>query len=104
MFKLDTRRTYKHPVTVHFYDDDGAEQSGTFTATFKVLPLGTLDNEERILDHVLVAVEDFTLIGEDDKELGGDELLDAVKSDPAVSLALITAYNDSIVKKNLGQT
>jgi hypothetical protein len=103
MFKLNTERTYKYPVTVVVYDEQGAEQSGTFTATFKTLPHDE-KREGRLLDHVLVAVEGIEVGGADGEPLSGAALLDALKKDPAASTAMVAAYNESIVKKNLSKT
>lgn len=99
-FVLNTERTYKHPVKVVVYDEQGKEQTGTFTATFKVLPHDE-NREGKLLDYVLVDVEGIQVPGADGKPLTGDALLDAVKRDPAASVALVAAYNESITKKNL---
>ena|SRR5690554_1298293 len=107
MFKLNTERTYKYPVTVTVYNGD-KEQSGTFRAEYRVVPTTELTNssnrDKRLLDLVLVNVEDIEVTGKDGKVLQGDELLDAMKADPATSLALVNAYQESITKKNRPRT
>lgn len=106
MFVLNTHRTYKQPVTVTTYDENGREQTGKFTATFKVLPHDQAreSGDARLLDLVLMDVEDVQVADESGQPLTGDALLDALKNDPAASSALIASYNDSIVKKNRSRT
>jgi|SRR5690554_2440663 len=103
MFKLNTRRTYKYPVTVTVFDGE-KEESGKFTAVFKVLPNNQMQDPEnadkRLLDLVLVDVEGVEVAGEDGQPLQGPELLSALKNDPSASLALVTAYQESVSKKN----
>lgn len=103
MFKLNTTRTYKQPVNLTVVDEAGKDVKGTFTAVFKILP----NNETRellddatLLDRVLVSVSDIEVPDETGKPLEGEALRDAVRNDPAASFALITAYQDSIIKKN----
>ncbi|MEX2475067.1 hypothetical protein [Marinobacter sp.] len=107
MFSLNTQRSYKYPVTVTVFDGD-KEHQGKFTATFKVLPHSQLSDPEkadkRLLDLVLVDVEGVEVAGEDGKPLQGEDLLRALKDDPAASLALISAYQESITKKNRPRT
>lgn len=103
MFKLNTTRSYKYPVSVTVYGEDGQELTGTFTATFKTLPHDD-KREGKLLDHVLVGVEGIEVPGADGQPLAGAELLDALKRDPAAMAALVAAYNESIVKKNLTKT
>lgn len=104
MFKLNTQRTYKYPVSVTVYDEDGAEHTGAFKATFKVLGNGAMRDpaamDTPMLDLVLVGVEGIEVPGEDGQALQGKALLDALKDDPAVSMALVAAYQESIGKKN----
>lgn len=103
MFKLNTNRTYKQSVHLTLVDEAGKDVKGTFTAVFKVMP----NNETRellddatLLDRVLVTVSDIEVPDETGKPLEGEALRDAVKNDPAAAFALITAYQDSIIKKN----
>jgi len=103
MFKLNTQRTYRQPVKVVIYDEQGKEQTGQFTALFKVLPQSG-DVEGNLLDHVLKGVEDIEVPGEDGAPLQGEALLDAVKKDPSTATALVAAYQDSILKKNRGKS
>lgn len=107
MFKLNTQRTYKYPVTVTVYDGE-KEKSGTFTAVYKVMPTTELTAEEnrdkRLLDMVLVGAEDIEVDGPDGQPLQGEALLDALKADPAAGTALLNAYRESITKKNQPRT
>lgn len=103
MFKLNTKRTYKQSVPLTLVDESGKDQKGTFSATFRVTP----NNETRellddatLLDRVLVSVSDIEVPDDEGKPLEGEELLSAVKNDPAAAFALINAYQDSIIKKN----
>lgn len=103
MFKLNTNRTYKQSVSLTIVDEQGKDQKGSFTAVFKVMP----NNETRellddatLLERVLVSVSDIEVPDETGKPLEGEALRDAVRNDPAASFALITAYQDSIIKKN----
>jgi len=103
VFKLNTNRTYTYPVALTIYDEAGKEQSGKFTATFKVMPQNQLRDmpaDTLLLDQVLVNASGIEVPGEGGKPLEGDELLDALKNDPAASAALISAYQESVAKKN----
>ncbi|WIX34963.1 hypothetical protein QO259_10095 [Salinicola sp. JS01] len=107
MFKLNTQRTYRQPVNLTVYDERGKEQTGSFTAAFKVMPHDQLLEQPdgvTLLDAVLVDVSDIEIGGEDGQPLAGDMLLDAVKNDPALSTALVGAYHESIAKKNRPRT
>lgn len=103
MFQLNTNRTYQHPVSLTIYDEAGKEKTGTFQATFRVVPnneMRAMGDDVSLLDAVLVKVSDIEVPGPDGEPLAGDALLEAVKEDPAASLALINAYQQSIAKKN----
>lgn len=105
MLKLNTHRTFSQAVTVAFIGDDGSSQKGEFGATFKIMPTKELlddkNFEKRMLDLVLVSVEetDLDIRDADDHKLSGDELIEALKSDPTVANALIEAYNAGVTKK-----
>lgn len=106
MFTVNTGRTYKYPVALTVYDEDGKENSGKFKATFKVKPQDELRNlpvDALLLDEVLVGLTEIRLTDGEGKVLEGDELLHAAKNDPAISTALIAAYNESVSKKNRGR-
>ncbi len=107
MFKLNTQRSYQYPVSVVIFDGE-KEQTGKFTATFKVLPNSQIRDPEnadkKLLDLVLVGVDGIEVAGEDGRPLQGDALLQALKDDPAVSVALVAAYQESITKKNRPRT
>lgn len=107
MFKLNTQRSYQYPVSVVIFDGE-KEHTGKFTATFKVLPNSQIRDPEnadkKLLDLVLVGVDGIEVPGEDGRPLQGDALLQALKDDPAVSVALVAAYQESITKKNRPRT
>jgi len=107
MFKLNTQRSYQYPVTVNIFDGE-KEQTGKFTATFKVLPNSSLRDPDKadksLLDLVLIGVEGVEIAGADGQPLQGDDLLQALKDDPATSVALVAAYQESITKKNRPRT
>lgn len=107
MFKLNTARTYKYPVSVTVFDGE-KEQTGNFRAEFRVMSNTDLTDPEnrdkRLLDLVLIGVEDIEVPGKDGIPLQGEKLLDALKADPAASMALVNAYQESITKKNRPRT
>lgn len=108
MFKLNTQRTYKYPVSVNIFDGD-KEQSGKFTAVFKVMKNSAIQEaaaagDKNLLDMVLVDVEGVQVEGENGQPLAGEALLGALKDDPCVAIAMATAYNESIAKKNRPRT
>ncbi|WP_110678720.1 hypothetical protein [Salinicola sp. RZ23] len=103
MFKVNRTRSYQYPVTATVYDADGKEQTGKFKATFKVLPhdqAKELPEDTSLLDAVLNDVSEIEIAGDDGQPLVGDALLDAIKNDPALSVATVSAYHESIAKKN----
>ncbi|OWV30191.1 hypothetical protein [Halomonas campaniensis] len=103
MFTVNVSRTYKYPVPLTIYDEEGKEISGKFKAVFKVVPEDELRNsgaDVALLDQVLVGVEEIRLTDKDGKALEGDELLHAAKNDSAICAALQSAYQTSIRKKN----
>jgi hypothetical protein len=107
MFKLNRERCYQYPVSVTVFDGE-KEQTGKFTATFKVLPNSKLRDpgnaDKTLLDLVLVNVEGVEVAGEDGKPLQGEALVQTLKDDPSVSVALVAAYQESITKKNRPRT
>tara|TARA_R110002049_G_scaffold190570_2_gene359259 strand:+ start:23842 stop:24165 length:324 start_codon:yes stop_codon:yes gene_type:complete len=106
VFTVNTARTYKYPVALTVYDENGKENSGKFKATFKVKSQDELRNmpaDTLLLDEVLKDVEGICLTDEEGKTLEGEDLLKAAKNDPAISTALISAYNESNSKKNRGR-
>ena len=108
--KLNTNRTFTSPCTVHFQDETGKPASGSFGATYKVVPMDSLKDEHNsdktLLDLVLVSVNESELELQDENgnRLTGDDLIRAVKNDPAISMALVSTYNEQITKKNLKRT
>ncbi|WP_417594975.1 hypothetical protein [Oceanospirillum sp.] len=108
--KLNTNRTFNAPCTVYFQDENGKPASGSFGATYKVVPMDSLKDEHNsdktLLDLVLVSVNESELELQDENgnRLTGDDLIRAVKNDPAISMALVSTYNEQITKKNLKRT
>lgn len=103
MFTVNTKRTYKYPVSLTVYDEHGKEISGKFKATFKTMPqneLRDLPADTLLLDQVLVGVDEICITDDEGKELEGDDKLQAAKNDPAISTALVNAYHESVSKKN----
>lgn len=103
MFKLDTHRTYKTPVSATVLLPDGSEQIGEFTATFKVLPFDqqkALSEQDGafLLKEALVDLSDIELT-ENGEVLKGQALLDAAINDPDIALAISEAFSKSIEKK-----
>ena len=99
MFKINTARTYPYPVSVTIIDENGQGQTGSFTATFKILPRQeTLPNN--LLEHVLVKIDGLELTDGDGSVLEGEAMLAAAQKDPAISSALLHAYTESVLKKN----
>ena len=106
MFTVNTGRTYKYPVPLTVYDENGKENSGKFKATFKIKSQDELRNmpaDTLLLDEVLKGIEDICLTDDEGKVLEGDDLLHAAINDPAISTALLTAYQESVTKKNRGR-
>ncbi len=103
MFKASTTRIFPYPVTVYTRDAEGKEVSGTFTAKFRILP-SSQKPDQKLLERVLVGVSDLELSDEAGTALSESETLKAAKQDPEISLALVTAYNEAIGKKNLSRT
>lgn len=101
MFKLDTHRTYETPVSATVLLPDGSEQTGEFTAVFKVVPVNEMTDapeDTRVLDMALIGVKDIELTS-NGEVLKGDALLEAVKNDPTLQAATLDAYFKSISKK-----
>jgi hypothetical protein len=98
--KLNINRTYKHPVTVRFYNEDGKIQTGTFVGEFAVLKTEDYQKDgARLIDVILKGVEGLELADEHGNQLTGSELLDAVKNDTDLANACVEAYNESTEKK-----
>jgi len=107
MLILNTARTFPAPVTVHFHDEAGKPQKGTFEATFRVVPASEIleATDKSALDLVLVSVNEEQLQLTDPKGqvLSGEALLAAAKADPAISNAMLATYGELVAKKNLKQ-
>ncbi|AQU83251.1 MULTISPECIES: hypothetical protein [unclassified Halomonas] len=106
VYTVNVNRTYQYPVNLTVYDENGKENTGKFYAKFKILPTDKgreLPEDTLLLDKVLVGVSKIALTDDDGKVLEGDELLHAAKNDPAISVALVSAYQESVTKKNRGR-
>lgn len=99
MFKVNTHRTYPYSVSVTVIDEQGNDQTGTFTATFKVLPRQE-SLPTNLLDQVLVKLDGIEITDADGNVLEGEAMLTAAKLDPAISMALLNTYTESVLKKN----
>ena len=108
MFELNKGRTFKAPVVIHSMTAEGAHRSGQIKATFRVVDTDELtedhNEEKRLLDLVLVSVDELVIRDEAGEEILGDELLTAVKADPEVATALVRVYRERITRKNAGKT
>lgn len=102
MFKLNTARTYKWPVTITVLEGD-QEHSGTVTATYRPLASDKAKNPDTasrpLLDLVLVDVDGIEVTGDDGQVLAGDARLNAIRNDPAAAVALTEGYFASVQKK-----
>lgn len=104
MLKLNTTRTFTSAVTVHFVTEAGREESGKMKAEFKIIPTDQFQNGENddktLLDLVLVSVSNIELTDDKGDLLEGEALIEACKTDPSISTALVSTFTDKIVKKN----
>lgn len=98
MFKVNTARTYPYPVSVTIIDENGQDQTGEFSATFKILPRQK-NLPDNLLEKVLVKLEGLELT-DGDNVLEGKAMLEAAQKDPAISTALLNAYTESVLKKS----
>lgn len=108
MFKVTREPKFTHEVKVMVPTDGGHEQQ-TFKATFKVMPLDELadnntntDSGQRgVLKKVVTDMSD--LIGEDDQALPySDELRDRMIEVPYVRVALFQTYLAALTKAPAG--
>lgn len=99
MFKVNTARTFRYPVSVNIVDENGKDQSGKFTAVFKVLPRQETPPDD-LLEQVLTGLEGIELADESGTVLEGQQALDAAIADPSISIALVDAYSEAVLKKN----
>lgn len=102
MFKLNTARTYKWPVTITVLDGD-QELSGTVTVTYRAVSTDKAKAPENadktILDLALVDVDGIEVVAEDGQVLLGEARLQALRADTSVAIALTQGYYDSVQKK-----
>lgn len=108
MFVMNQERTFETPVVVHTHDSNGKPVQGKFRATFKIVKTTDMMDEEnadeRFLDMILVSVKGLTINDDKGKPLPAEDLLEACKSDPEISIALVSTYNQKITSKNLKKT
>lgn len=103
--KINVNRTFKIPVQVNYFDVNGNQVTGGFTAVFNALKISDLNNKEtRFIDTILAGVEGIELVDDFNNALTGDALLAAVKNDADLSSACVDAFNDSIQKKQTKPT
>lgn len=101
--RLAKERTFRYPVKVQYYDDEGKVKTGTFTGVFRVLKGSEIKEKEdkALIDLILAGVEGLELTDEHGNVLGPDETLAAVRDDTELALACIEAYNEAMGKKSL---
>lgn len=101
--RLAKERTFRYPVKVQYYDDEGKVKTGTFTGVFRVLKGSEIKEKEdkALVDLILAGVEGLELTDEHGNVLGPDETLAAVRDDTELALACIEAYNEAMGKKSL---
>ena len=98
--KLNVNRTFKHPVSVKFFDENGKIVTGSFQAVFNTLKASDFDDKEtKLIDLILVSVDGIELTDEHNNQLTGDDLLQAVKNDSDLASACIEAFNEANEKK-----
>lgn len=106
MFKVVTKPTFTHPVTVMVPSDGGHSQQ-KFKATFAVEDVDELSHiqdeggQKAVLQRVITNMSD--LIGDDDKPLPySDQLRDQLIGVPYVRIALFKTYIDAVTKAAVG--
>lgn len=101
--RLAKERTFRYPVKIQYYDDEGKVKTGTFTGVFRVLKGSEIKEKEdkALVDLILAGVEGLELTDEHGNVLGPDETLAAVRDDTELALACIEAYNEAMGKKSL---
>jgi hypothetical protein len=98
--KINQNRTFKAPVTVNYYDNDGNLVTGGFTGTFNTLKATDFnDSQTKFIDLILVDVEGVDMSDDFNNLITGDALVAAVKNDTDLGNACINAFNDAIEKK-----
>lgn len=99
--KLNINRTYKHPVTVRYFNEAGQIQTANFVGIFNVRKLNDFEegSDQRFIDLILAGVEGIEMTDEHGNALSGQELFDAVKNDLDLANACVEAYNESNEKK-----
>lgn len=109
MLRLNTNRTFTVPVPVTYVDEEGGEQTGKFTATYKILSGTEAEHPDntgkRLLEIVVVKVhDDLQLFDNEEQKLEGEDLKAAAIADPTLAHALVTTYWDNAIKKPKPET
>ncbi|MEW8624112.1 MAG: hypothetical protein AB2559_21260 [Candidatus Thiodiazotropha endolucinida] len=104
MLKLNTNRTFTVAVPVTYVDEDGKEQTGEFTATYRILSSIEAEHPDntgkRLLEMVVVKIhDDLELFDKESQKLEGEDLKAAAIADPTLAGAMVAAYSDNAVKK-----
>jgi len=103
---VSTHRTFVTDVEFTAEDEHGNPLKVKVRARYRILPQDEIaqfavDNPDaKILDPILVSVEDLRLLDIDGNPLSGDEFLAALKQDPVISDALWLRYKEEIRKKS----
>jgi hypothetical protein len=101
MFKLNSQPTFKTTVTVSTptLQGDGEEDVGSFEATFKILAEGDVNlKKQHFLDVALVDIDGVEIPDGLDK----DAVIKQMRTLPHTRSALMSAYNNAVIKKNTG--
>lgn len=101
--RLNTERSFWTPVPLAWLDPDGKQQEGSFRAKFRVMSGDELEAEDnqdkRLVDLVLLDLDELELVGDGGELLEGEALLEAAKMDPAIGAALLETYREANRKK-----
>lgn len=102
-FRINQNRTFKHKVTVQTTDGDGKPFNGHFFAVYRVVPIPELSSEENaqrtLLDLALISIEGLEYVNQDNQQLEGEALVEAVKADGQLAALLSANYLDALPGK-----
>lgn len=109
MLKLNTHRTFTVPVPVPYVDEEGKDQLGSFTTTFRILPGTEAEHPDNagksLLGMVVVQIhDDLELFDKDGQKLEGEDLKTAAFADPSIASSMVSTYRANAVKKPLPTT
>lgn len=103
MLKLQTNRTFTVPVPVTFTDEGGQFQDAQFKATYRMMSDKQAEDPEnqgkRLLEMVLLSVDEIELSDDQGNVLQGDDLRTACLFDHTLATALTNAYWAHAAKK-----